>query len=491
VADGLVLAIDQGTTSTRAIAFDREWRPVATAARGLSTAHPRPGWAEQDAEAIVASVVDTVAEVIERVGGIGRIEVAGLANQGETVVAWDAETGIALSPAVLWHCGRSAAIVERMEATGRGPAIAELTGLPLDPYFSASKLRWLLESLPDVAAAEARGTLRFGTVDAWLTARLGGNARTDPSTASRTQLLGLATGTWDRDLLDWWGIPDTSLPALVPSAGDLGPLEHPSWGGSLALASMLCDQQAALYGNGCVDPGAVKATYGTGVFVLANAGTVPPRRPDGILATVAWGTPGGDLTYALDGGVLTAGALIEWLVEPMRLASDAAGVARLAASVEDTAGVRVLPALAGLGAPWWDRDARAVVAGLHAGATPAHVARAAFDAIAHRVCDVVEAMAPALDEDVVLRVDGGLTAVPQLMARQASLLGRPVEIAPIPEATALGVAAMAAAGAGLARPDHASASAPRRVIEPRLDPASRAAERAAWHAFRGTAASLA
>jgi glycerol kinase len=491
VAEGLVLAIDQGTTSTRAIAFDREWRPVATAARRLSTAHPRPGWAEQDADMIVDSVVDTVAEVIDRVGGIARIEAAGLANQGETVVAWDAETGRALSPAVLWHCARSEAIVERMNAAGRGPAIADLTGLPLDPYFSASKLRWLLEEVPEVAAAAARGTLRFGTVDAWVTACLGGAARTDPSTASRTQLAGLATGSWVPELLDWWGIPGGSLPVIVPSAGDLGRLEHPRWGGSVPLTSMLCDQQAALYGNGCVEPGAAKVTYGTGVFVLANAGKAPPPRPEGILATVACGAPNGDLTYALDGGVLTAGALIEWLVEPMRLATDAADVARLAASVEDTAGVRVLPALAGLGAPWWDRDARAVIAGLHAGATPAHVARAAFDAIAHRVCDVVEAMAPALREGALLRVDGGLTAVPALMARQASLLGRAVEIAPIPEATALGVAAMAAAGAGLDRPDHTSASGAPRIVEPQLDAASRSAERAAWHAFRRTAASLA
>ncbi len=491
MTETVVLAIDQGTSSTRTIAFDSSWRPVASASRRLHTEHPRAGWAQQDADEILASVVDTVGAVLARVGGRASVVAAGLANQGESVVAWDADTGRPLAPAVLWHCARSAGVVARMEVAGYGAAIADRTGLPLDPYFSASKIRWLLEEVPAVRDAAASGTLRVGTVDAWLTAALGAGPATDSSTASRTQLFGLASGDWDPQLLDWWAIPGDVLPPVVSSAGDLGPLAHPTWGGGVPLTAMLCDQQAALYGHGCFQPGAVKATYGTGVFVLANAGTAQPRRPDGILATVAWRTSGADLTYALDGGVLSAGALLDWLADPLGLVVDAADSARLAASVEDSGGVRVLPSLAGLGAPWWDRGARGVIAGLSAATTRGHIVRAAMDGIAHRVCDVVEAMAPALPADgLALRVDGGLTKASYLMARQADLLGHAVDIAALPEATALGIAALAARGAGLERPDHTVAGGPPRRIEPRLDPVARRAERDAWHAFRAAAAAL-
>jgi glycerol kinase len=486
------LAIDQGTSSSRAIAFDSAWRIVASSARPLVVRHPRPGWAEQDPEAILQSVVESVADVVAAVGGASRVSAVGLANQGETVIAWDAVDGHALAPAVLWQCLRSQGIVERMRDAGLGPKIAERTGLPLDAYFSAGKLRWLLDEVPAVRDAAAAGRLRLGTVDAWLTDRLAGQSLTDASTASRTQLMDLRTLAWDPELVDWFGLPGETLPAIRPSIGELGELEHPAWTGSLPLRSMLCDQQAALAGNGCFAVGQIKATYGTGVFVLANVGSTPPRRPDALLATVAWADEARAATYALDGGVFSAGSLLDWLRD-VRLIDDGPETDRLATGLDDSGGVRLLPALGGLGAPWWDADARAVIAGLSAASTRAHVARAALDGIAHRVCDVVEAMLPVLPQAATaIRVDGGLSANTFLVQRQADLLGIPLDVADLDESTALGVASMASAGAGLrSLAEVAAVAGPAHRIEPRLGGDERRAERAAWRDFVRAASALA
>jgi glycerol kinase len=493
----LLLAIDQGTTSTRAIAFDRSLRPVATASVRLETAHPAPGWVEQDPEAIVDSVVVSVARVLEEVGGPDRVVAAGLDNQGETVVAWDAENCRALAPAIGWQCRRSLPIVERLRAAGLEGLIRERSGLPLDPYYSAGKLAWLLEHSDEVRAASAQERLRFGTVDAWLTARLDrGDARTDTSTASRTQLLGLATLAWDRDLLGWFGIPAATLPRVVATAGDLGLLAHPRWRGTLALRAMACDQQAALAGHGAFASGAIKATYGTGVFVLANAGG--RREPAVNLETsIAWTLPGSstgsDTTAAvLQGGVFSAGAIVDWLRDGLALINDAASTEAMANSVPDAAGVKVLPALTGLGAPWWRPDGQAIVAGLTAAARPAHIVRATLDGIAHRVADVVEAMSAVLPQTPVrLRVDGGMTANSYLMQRQADLLGLPVDIASVEESTALGIAGLAGLGAGTV--DVAAISAanpPRRTCNPGLERAERRAQREAWTSFVTGASAL-
>ncbi len=339
MSEGLFLAIDQGTTSTRAIAFDRSLRPVASSSIRLETSHPAPGWVEQDPEAIVDSVVLSVARVLEEVGGPRRIVAAGLANQGETVVAWDADDRRALSPAIGWQCRRSLPIVERLRAVGLEGVIRERSGLPLDPYYSAGKLAWLLEHNDEVRRASAEERLRFGTVDAWLTARLdGGDARTDTSTASRTQLLGLDALDWDGELLGWFGIAAETLPRVVATAGDLGELADPRWGGALTLRAMACDQQAALAGHGAFAPGAIKATYGTGVFVLANSGS-DRDAVAGLERSIAWTLPG-DSTSArrtatvLQGGVFAAGAMIDWLDDGMGLiadasASDGSGTERL------------------------------------------------------------------------------------------------------------------------------------------------------------------
>ena len=481
----LILAIDQGTSSTRAIAYDVDWMEIASSSRRLTTDHPQPGWAEQDPTEVLESVVATVAHVLAQVGGRDRIGAVGIANQGETVVAWDRRTGAPLGPAVLWHCRRSLPIVDRVRAAGHEPAIRQISGLPLDPYFSASKIRWLIEEVPAVAEAASAGRLAVGTVDAWLTARLAGRSMTDPSTASRTQLLDLTALDWDERLLGWWDVPRAALPEIRPSVGDLGTIEHEDWGGPLPLRAMLCDQQAALVGQGGHRPGVVKATYGTGVFVLANAGHAAPEPPAGILATVGWTDRDGRPTYALDGGVFSAGALLDWLHDGLGLLDDPARLDDEVATAADAGGIRILPALSGLGAPWWQPAAKVVIAGLTAAATPGQMGWAAIDAIAQRAADVVEAMAPALPEPAgPLRVDGGLTRSRALVQRQADLLGRPIEVAARSESTALGVAAAAAIGTGrITEQDAAAVAGTARTVEPQIGREQRCAQRSAWTTF--------
>jgi glycerol kinase len=481
----LILAVDQGSSSTRAVVYDSDLRPLASASRPLGTAHPQPGWVEQDPGEILASVVDTVAEVLGSVDA-RRISAAGIDNQGETVVAWDAETGKALAPAVSWQCNRSAEIVTRLRCAGHEPAIRGSTGLRLDPYFSAGKMTWLLERVPAVADARSRGTLRLGTVDAWLTAHLAGEPLTDPSTASRTQLFDLDTAAWSPELAALFDVPLGSLPRVVDSAGDLGRLRHPAWGGvELPLTALACDQQAALAGHAAFGAGAMKATYGTGVFVLATAGTVRPRPDERLLTTIAWRLSG-QTTYAVDGGVFSAGTLLDWLVR-LGLLDDASSSDTLARAVDGAANVRLLPALNGLGAPWWRPDAAAVVAGLTLGTRPGHIVRAALDGIAQRTADIVETMLEATDapeRPEALRVDGGLSTNGYLMQRQSDLLGLPVDVASVSDTTALGIAGLARMGAGSIGPEVMAAANPTaRRIHPALDASARRRERAGWREF--------
>jgi glycerol kinase len=489
----LLLAIDQGTTSTRAIAFDLGLRPVAAASVPVATIHPRPGWVEADPDAILQSVVDSVAVVLAEVGGPGRIAAAGLANQGETVIAWDAEGGGALSPAVVWQCRRSLPVVERMRAAGLEPQIRARTGLPLDPYYSAGKMTWLLEEVPSVADAAARSTLRMGTVDAWITARLGGPPRTDPSTASRTQLFDLASRRWDPDLLSWFGVPVDVLPAIGASAGDLGKLSHERWSGSLPLAALACDQQAALAGHGAFEPGSMKATYGTGVFALANLG----QRSSGAVSadvetSFAWSLPDGSAPLVAQAGFLTAGAFIDWLRDDLGLVSSPVELAKLASGASASATVRVLPALSGLTGPWWRPDAHAVVAGLTAATGRGELARAVLDGIANGVADAVDAIEALLpSRPACLRVDGGLTSNDYLMQRQADVLGIDIGIASVEESTALGIAALAGIGVGAVSREAVAAANPiRTVISPALGEAARQDERRSWRRFVSVAIQL-
>jgi glycerol kinase len=473
----LLLGIDEGTSAVKAILFDAELRPVREARREKPLVHPRAGWVEQDPQVVLDAVVEAVAELLD--DAPEDVVACGLDHQGESVLAWDAESGQTLTPIVTWQDKRSQEVLDRLERDGRADEVRERSGMPLDPYFSAGKLAWLLEHDEAVGRARDAGTLRLGTVDSFLSEKLGAGFRTDPSTASRTQL---GAPAWDSRLLEIFGVPESALPEIVDTAGDLGTLSHPSWPVELPLRARCVDQQAALAGAGCVVPGRTKATYGTGVFVLAHVGTERPVPKGGLLPTVAWSV-GGRVEWALDGGVFTAGALLEWLSRELGLAPDPPALAAAAASVEDAGGVRVLPALAGLGAPWWRPGARAVVAGLTASVRPAHIARAALEAIAWRVADIVEVVSEYAPVDV-LRVDGGLTRDPLLLQLQADAAGVPVERGAV-DATAAGAAALAAVGAGLwpapaAIADHIPVG---ERVEPNRDATWRRDAHAEWREF--------
>jgi len=477
VTDTVLIGVDQGTSGTRTVAFDERLRPLAEAYRPARVRHPQPGWIEKDAAETVTTVADSVAEVLGRVEG-AEVAGVGLDNEGETAVAWDADSGAPLAPAVVWGCRRSQPIVDRLEERGDGPAIERLSGLPLDPYFSATKMRWLAEHSPAVAEAAAGGRLRMGTLDAYLTERLGDGARTEPSTAARTQLQGLrAPGDWDDRLLKLHGVERGWLATVGDSCGELGSLC------GVPLRAMLVDQTASLAGHGCVREGMVKATYGTGIFALQHAGAEPPEVA-GLLPVVAWGSAGA-AAYALDGGVFSAGTVMQWLRDGLGAIADAAESETLAGSVPDTGGVHFLPALAGLGAPWWLPEARASFGGITAGTTRAHLVRAALDALCFRVRDIVDALP---QRPSMLRVDGGLTANGYLVQRQADVLGIPVLVAAVAETTALGAAAMAGVGAGLFGLDDVPALVSGgRTVEPQ-DSARAEADYAAWRAWAEVAA---
>jgi glycerol kinase len=452
--------------------------------------HPQPGWVEKDAEAVVTSVAETLAQVAAAVGP-ERITAVGLDNEGESVVAWDAETLRPLAPAIVWSCRRSEGIVGELAAAGAGDRVHDLAGTRLDPYFSSTKITWLLRESEAVRRAAAAGRARFGTFDAYVCARLGDGARTEPSTAARTQLQELARpGGWSAELCAVFGVDPATLPQIGPSVGDAGSLRVEGVGRPLPLRALLVDQTAALAGHGAVAAGAAKATYGTGIFLLAHAGAEPPTDASGLLPTVAWEVSGRS-DYALDGGVFSAGAAVDWLVA-LGLIDAPQRTGDLAASVPDSGGVRFLPALTGLGAPWWRPDARATWSGMTAHTTPAHLVRAVLESLCFRVRDIVEALRAAGLDPPALGVDGGMTANPWLMQRQADVLGIPVRVAARAEATALGAAAAAGVGAGCwTLADLASLQEGGRTIEPASgSERAREDDYAAWREFVGVGAPI-
>jgi glycerol kinase len=480
----LLLGIDEGTSAVKAALYDDELRVVAEARREKPLTQPRPGWVEQDPEAALAAVVDAVADVLGHADS--EVIACGLDHQGESVLAWDAGSGAPLTPIVTWQDKRSQEVLDRLAAEGRDEEVVRLSGMPLDPYFSAGKVAWLLEHDQSVRDALAASSLRIGTVDSFLCDRLGAGFATDPSTASRTQL---GAPDWDPALLEIFGVPHEVLPEVRNTAGDLGTLRHPSWRVELPLRARCVDQQAALAGAGCVRPGLVKATYGTGVFVLAHAGEQQPHPGGGLLPTIAWRV-GERLEWAIDGGVFTAGALLQWLSHDLGLAAGPAELAAAAARVEDAGGVRILPALAGLGAPWWRSGARALIAGLTAASRPEHIGRAALEAIAWRVADVVAVVRESVPVEV-LRVDGGLTRDPTLLQLQADCAGVAVQRGAV-DATVAGAAALAAVGAGVwdstvEIADHVPAG---EVVQPRRDERWRVGAHEEWRRFVERAAEL-
>jgi glycerol kinase len=480
----LLLGIDEGTSAVKAVLYDADLRPLAEARREKPLSYPQPGWVEQDATAVLDAVVGAVGELLA--SATEPVTACGLDHQGESVLAWETDTGRPLTPIVTWQDKRSQEVLDRLEAVGQAEDVIRRSGMPLDPYFSAGKLAWLLEHDAGVQRALGAGNLRMGTVDSFLCDRLGAEFATDPSTASRTQL---GAPAWDPTLLERFGVPPGVLPAIDDTAGELGVLRHESWSQELPLRARCVDQQAALAGAGCVRSGQVKATYGTGVFVLAHAGTERPAPGGGLLPTVAWEV-NGRVEWAIDGGVFTAGAVLEWLSRDLGLAADPAALAAAAATVDDAGAVKVLPALAGVGAPWWKPEARAVIAGLSASVRPAHIARAALEGIAWRVADIVSVVQETVPVEV-LRVDGGLTRDATLLQFQADAAGVVVQRGLL-DATAAGAAALAAVGAGVWS---STLEIEERIptgerFEPRRDGQWRAAAHAQWRGFVERAAGL-
>jgi glycerol kinase len=478
MSDGMLLGIDEGTTGVKAALFDQRLEPVAEARRDKVNRHPEEGWVEQDGEEVLAVVGEAIAELLD--GADGEVVACGLDHQGESVLAWDSETGKPLSPIVVWQDKRSQEVLD--ELGDHEEEVKELSGLPFDPYFSAAKLAWLLRHNDDVKRARDQGRLRMGTVDSFLCDRLGAGFATEPATASRTQLQRIdRPGAFDERLCEIFGVPMDALPEIRDTAGELGTLKHEGWAVELPFRGQVVDQQAALAGAACVEPGRVKATYGTGVFVLAHVGEDVPEPAGGLLPTVAWSIDG-RVEYALDGGVFAAGAMLEWMCNQLGIAASPPELSMLAREVETSAGARVLPGLAGIGAPWWRPNARAVLAGIYGGTTRENVARAALEGIAWRVADVVAAIRETAPVET-LRVDGGLINEPLVLHLQADAIGAPVEAAGA-DATVLGAAALAGVGAGLIElgglPELLP---PDRRVEPELDEAWRGAEHERWREF--------
>jgi len=478
-----VLALDQGTTSSRAILFDREGRTRASASREFKQYYPQPGWVEHDAMEIWQSQL-AVAEKVLMDAQVSPQDVAalGITNQRETVLLWDRTTGEPLSHAIVWQCRRTAPLCDRIRAEGFDQVLREKTGLVTDAYFSGTKIAWLLENLPGARARAERGELACGTIDTWLIWRLtrGRVHCTDVSNASRTLLFNLRTLNWDQEILNYFAIPATLLPEVVPSSGILG--EATALGGPVPIAGVAGDQQASLYGQQCFQRGMVKNTYGTGCFLLMNTGEEIPRSRSGLVATVGWGRQG-KTVYALEGSVFIAGAAIQWLRDEMKLIQDAAESEAMAQAVPDTHGVYFVPAFVGLGAPHWDAYARGTITGITRGTNRQHLVRAALESIAYQTREVVEAM--ARDSGLrpeVLRVDGGAARNNFLCQFQADILGIPVERPATTEATALGAAYLAGLATGFWHNEQelASQSQLDRRFEPGMDIARREDLYAGW-----------
>jgi glycerol kinase len=444
-----ILALDQGTTSSRTIVFDQGGNIVATAQKEFRQIFPKPGWVEHDAKEIWATQLHTAKEAITQAGLTARdIAAIGITNQRETTVAWDRETGEPVHHAIVWQDRRTAAACDRLKARGLGPLIKRKTGLVVDAYFSGTKLEWLLKNVPGARAKAKAGRLAFGTVDSWLVWNLtsGRVHVTDPSNASRTMLFNLRTGDWDDELLKLFGVPGSVLPAVASSSEVYG--ETTLLGGRIPIAGIAGDQQAALFGQACTEPGMVKNTYGTGCFMLMNTGTKPIASRNNLLTTVAWRI-GKRTDYALEGSIFIAGAVVQWLRDGLGIIKSSSEVEALASQVTDPEGVYLVPAFAGLGAPHWDQYARGLLAGVTRGTTAAHIARAALEGIAFQVADVLRAMqADAKIKLKQLRVDGGASANNLLMQFQSNLLGVPVVRPKVTETTALGAAYLAGLAVG-------------------------------------------
>lgn len=446
-----ILAIDQGTTSSRAIVFDHDGRIKAAAQREFKQYYPKPGWVEHDAAEIWSTQAGILAEAIA-MAGIQADDLAaiGITNQRETTVVWDRKTSEPICPAIVWQDRRTAEYCDALKAAGHAGLIQQKTGLVIDAYFSGTKLKWILDNVPDARRRAEAGELAFGTVDSWLLWKLTSGAvhLTDASNASRTMLFNIHTQQWDAELLDLFGIPEKLLPKVMSCSEVYAETAPGLLGARVPVAGMAGDQQAALFGQMCIRPGMLKHTYGTGGFMMLNTGDTAMVSTNNLLTTVGWRL-GGQLTYALEGSIFIAGAVVQWLRDGLGLIKTSADIEPLVATVKDNGGVYMVPAFAGLGAPHWDSYARGTIVGLTRGTTAGHLARAAVESIAFQTADVLEAMEADANLRVTeLRVDGGATVNDALMQFQADVLGVPVVRPTVTETTALGAACLAGLAVG-------------------------------------------
>ena len=446
-----LLALDQGTTSSRCIVFDREGNICSQVNREFRQFYPQDGWVEQDPTEIWASQMGVVVETMLKMG-LSAADVAsiGITNQRETVIVWEKESGKPIYPAIVWQCRRTADECNQWKSMGVEDVVRQKTGLLLDPYFSATKLRWILDHVEGARARATRGELLFGTVDSWLIYNLtdGEVHATDPSNAARTMLFNIHTMEWDRELLKMFDIPEAMLPQVKPSSGLFGYTAKHLFGGRIPIAGVAGDQQSALFGQCCLEAGDVKNTYGTGGFLLMNTGNTPIHSEQGLLTTVGWQI-GSQVNYVLEGSVFTCGAVIQWLRDGLKLFSKASETEKMAQRVPDSAGVYLVPAFVGLGAPYWDSYARASIQGLTRAVKSEHIVRAALEAMAYQTADVLDIMRAEAPFPIgSLRVDGGASANNFLLQFQADVLGISLERPVCVETTAKGAAGLAALGVG-------------------------------------------
>ncbi|WP_028311917.1 glycerol kinase GlpK [Derxia gummosa] len=449
--DQYILALDQGTTSSRAVLFDRAGRIVSVAQKEFPQIYPQPGWVEHDPADIWSSQAGTAAEAVTHAGLNGAaIAAIGITNQRETTIVWDRETGKPVYNAIVWQDRRTADFCDQLKARGLEAAIRARTGLPIDSYFSATKVRWILDNVPGAREAAEAGRLAFGTVDSWLIWNFsrGGSHVTDVTNAARTLLFNIHTLQWDEELLALFDIPRSMLPRVTGSSEVIQPTETTVFASRIPIAGIAGDQHAALFGQMCLEPGMVKNTYGTGCFLMMNTGSQPIESRNNLVTTIAWKL-GDEVTYALEGSIFIGGAVVQWLRDGLGLIRSAGETEALAASVESTDGVYLVPAFAGLGAPHWNPRARGSVFGITRGTTTAHLVRAALEAIAYQSVDVLKAMEADAGTPIrELRVDGGAVANNLLLRFQADMLGVDVVRPTVTETTALGAAYLAGLAVG-------------------------------------------
>jgi glycerol kinase len=483
-----LIAIDQGTTSTRAIAFDAALNPLSVAQQELQQIYPAPGEVEHDPEAIWTTTVATVRQAMQQARLSARdIAGIGITNQRETTVLWDRASGKPIHNAIVWQDRRTAGFCAEHLALGHEREIAAKTGLLLDPYFSASKIAWLLDNVEGARAAAAAGKLAFGTIDSFLLWRLTGGKvhATDASNAARTALFDIGKGQWDDDLCKLFGVPQSLLPQVRDNAGDFGVTEPALFGAPIRILGMAGDQQAALIGHGCFKPGMMKSTYGTGCFLVLNTGAERVASRNRLLTTIAYQLDG-KRTYALEGALFIAGAAVQWLRDALKIIKEAAQADALAALADPAEQVYLVPAFVGLGAPYWDPQARGAIFGLTRSSGDAEIARATLESVGYQTRDLLDAMRAdwpaAANSSSVLRVDGGMTASEMTMQFLADILGVPVDRPKVMETTALGAAYLAGRAAGLC-PDLDGFAAQWRLdrrFTPRMDEAARAKKYAGW-----------